>query len=107
MFFTLTKRVINGQAVYHKRSDDFHLSHFGRKISEAQYLKERAKFTQSEEPAFFYHTLNEPLRPYNWLPEFLYAGSRSTAKAKNIVERFTYEKPDRPWPEKEGPLIDL
>lgn len=105
MFYTLTKRVINGQAVYHKRSDDFHLSHFGRKISETQYLKERAKFTQSEEPAFFYHTLNEPLSHYEWMSEF--TGSHSTAKAKNIVERFTYEKPDRPWPKKEGPLIDL
>ena len=105
MFFTLTKRVINGTAVYHKRSDDFHLSYFGRKISEAQYLKERAKFTQSEEPVFLYCTLNEAPSPYNWMSEF--TGSHSTAKAKNIVERFKYEKPDRPWPEKEGPLIDL
>ena len=105
MFFTLTKRVINGTAVYHKRSDDFHLSHFGRKISETQYLKERAKFTQSETPVFLYCTLNEAPRPYNWMSEF--TGSHSTAKARHIVERFKYEKPDRPWPKKVGPLIDL
>ena len=105
MFFTLTKRVINGQPVYHKRSDDFHLSHFGRKISEAQYLKERAKFTQSEEPAFIFCSLNEAPVYYDWMSEF--TGSHNVAKARHIVERFKYEKPDRPWPEKEGLLIDL
>ncbi len=105
MFYTLTKRVINGQPVYYKRSDDFHLSYFGRKISETQYLKERAKFTQSEEPVFIYCALNEAPRPYSWMSEF--TRSHNTQKARDIVERFTYEKPDRPWPEKEGPLIDL
>ena len=105
MFFTLTKRVIDGKAVYHKRSDDFHLSYFGRKISERQYLKERAKFTQSEEPAFIFCSLNEAPIPYDWMSEF--TGSNNVAKARYIVERFTYEKPDRPWPEKESPIIDL
>ena len=90
LYFTLTKRIVNGQPVYYKRADDFSGSLWGRRISKAQYLKECAKFNAE---------------PWPWLAEFI--NYDRLYLAPQVAERLVYTKEDRPWPKKSGPLLDL
>lgn len=90
LYFTLTKRIVNGQPVYYKRADDFNPSLWGRRITEKQYLKERAKFNA---------------RPWPWISEFITRDC--LIKQRGVIERLFYTTENRPWPKKSGPLLDL